>query len=62
MSLIKFAMWLGTKQMLYFNRNVFFLFFFHNKEIEKVKLALEQATKAQMGRRGIALLFLEPRR
>ena len=48
--------------MLYFNRNVFFLFFFHNKEIEKVKLALEQATKAQMGRRGIALLFLEPRR
>ena len=28
----------------------------------KVKVTLEQATKAQMGSRGTALLFLQPRR
>jgi hypothetical protein len=28
----------------------------------KLKFTLEQATKAQKGSRGIALLFLEPRR
>jgi hypothetical protein len=30
--------------------------------IIKVKFTIEQATKAQKGSRGIALLFLQPRR
>jgi hypothetical protein len=30
--------------------------------VEKVKVPLEQASKAQRGSRGIALLFLQPRR
>jgi len=36
---------------------------FNNWEYDvKVKVTLEQATKAQRGSRGIALLFLQPQR